>query len=838
MPDRPPNLWQKLAGMPLIVGAVSLWLAVMLGRTLPVMPGVWLAVACLFTLALIRSRDSSAVHAFFGWASLVVASFAIGVSLSHASLYRYSVDSISHYVADDPKLAQLRLHIIEAPRLRDATFGLRNPVPPRLSTFARATHVLTTSGWKEVQGDVLVQIAQVHPKLASGQRVQAIGMLDRPAEAANPGQFDFSEYYRMQRVLVSFNIRRANNIKILDDPGPSFLSDWRESARHLLAAGFDPDHSLDLSLIRALVLGDYDPQLRDVRDQFRATGTGHHLAISGMHVAIVGGCVFVLLRLLGMGPRVTWITSSFVVVIYGITAMPSPPVWRSVLLFMFATGAFSLRRSTPALQLLAVSVAAMLLWHPLDAFNAGFQLSFGTVLGMILLTGPVHAWMTRTRIPRPLAELETLPAPQRIGRKLDDGIIKLLAAGFVAWLVSMPLVALHFDQLNPWQVPASIILGPIVILTLILGIAKILVTIALPFMAPSVADAAAYSSALMRWIVDQLAKLPASDVPLPAPPLWLACACWMAIAIAAFPFRFSGLRVIGIILVFITYGLMLVGPYTNLSQSASRATEQLGLPDNDLRITMLHVGAGQAVLAELPGDRQAMFDVGTASMTDLWSQLLQPFLRSRGVTSIDRLFISHANTDHYSSAHELASAYNIREVLVAPGFQHHASQIEAGEQLLRTLDAINLPPRVLHAGDRVPLARDTFVESLWPPRDHELSANDASSVVRLTHAGRSILFTGDIQLSAIQALLDSGIDLRADVLIAPHHGSAEDVTAEFLSRVDPDYILASSDRSPSSKQIRFDRIVGDTPLFRTNRVGAIIITIDADGHIHISSHLK
>src|SRR4029079_13103588 len=123
--------------------------------------------------------------------------------------------------------------------------------------------------------------------------------------------------------------------------------------------------------------------------------TGHHLAISGMHVAVLGGFVFAICRLLCLSPRWSaWLMIAFVV-LYGVVALPSPPVVRSVVLcVMFGLGVV-LRRSTDALQLLALSVLAILVYHPLDLYNPGFQLSFGTVLGLILFTRPMLRGLRR-----------------------------------------------------------------------------------------------------------------------------------------------------------------------------------------------------------------------------------------------------------------------------------------------------------------------------------------------------------------------------------------------------------------------------------------------------------
>src|SRR5262249_20642238 len=150
------------------------------------------------------------------------------------------------------------------------------------------TRVRTWDGWRDSAGKILVQIAQPHPRLQIGQCVRVLGMLERPAPANNPGQFDWAEYYRDQRVLSSIHISSASAIDILGQGNLRPFEFIRQPARRLLVAGFSADRSLDHALLRALLLGDNDPELRDVQEQFRKTGTSHHLSISGMHVAVLG----------------------------------------------------------------------------------------------------------------------------------------------------------------------------------------------------------------------------------------------------------------------------------------------------------------------------------------------------------------------------------------------------------------------------------------------------------------------------------------------------------------------------------------------------------------------
>lgn len=826
--DSPANTHADPAGFlarhPALPPAVALAAGVFLHDLLPANTAAWMIV--LFTsiaLAILLHRKPSAATL------LIVLGFAAaGGSLARLDHFHFPRNDIAHFSADNPRLARVRFELDHEPRWRVLTFGDRLPLPARQATVARVLAIETWNGWEQTTGRALVQLTEPHAGLRAGQIIESICLLEQPGPAVNPGQFDWQQYYRRQRIVASINIRKATAIRIVAEHAPPPITRWREGARKLLAAGFDPQDTLDHALVQALVLGDYDPELRDVAEQFRKTGTSHHLAISGMHIAVAGGAVFLLARLLRRSPKWCWALATAAVILYGMTAAPNPPVWRAVLLFASAAAAFWLGRGSSAIQLLSIATAALLVINPLDLFSPGFQLSFGTVLGLLVLSQPLIRRFDMNRIPTLPEERERMPWPQRIGRTLDDRALALVAAGIVAWLVSMPLVASHFSRLNTWQVFGSIALAPSVTLTLLAGLLKIVLTLLLPSGAPIFADVVALSSSSMRWIVDELCSLPWSDIPLPSPPWWLMILCWASLVFWCMPLRSGSARLASIGALLLAFGMMLLGPFAR--------PDAVVRDSSSLRVLVMSVGAGQCVLIEPPAGRVCLVDAGSSTVTDLTRNVIVPVLRDRGHTSIDTIFVSHANTDHFSSVAEIASSYGVREILVGPAFERHASRIDPGQAMLRAARLAGAPPRAVRRGDVVPIGPQTSIEILWPDNADIDEPNDASTVMRLTHAGRSILFTGDITEDSLRTLARR--DIRADVLIAPHHGSIEDSTDAFIAAVDPMLILASNDRRLSQKQLNFNTLVAGRTLMRTHEFGAIEVVIHEDGTLGVSSFVN
>src|SRR6185503_8068323 len=123
----------------------------------------------------------------------------------------------------------------------------------------------------------------------------------------------------------------------------------------------------------------------------------------------------------------------------------------------------------------------------------------------------------------------------------------------------------------------------------------------------------------------------------------------------------------------------------------------------------------QCAVVEPPSGRMVLLDAGSLSLTDLMNKCLGPFLRHAGCTNVDSVILSHADLDHISAAADVAGGYQAHEVLTGEHFARHARETAPGERLLHRLDEIQRPPRILAPAQRIPLARDTVIEVLWPP---------------------------------------------------------------------------------------------------------------------------
>ena len=143
--------------------------------------------------------------------------------------------------------------------------------------------------------------------------------------------------------------------------------------------------------------------------------------------------------------------------------------------------------------------------------------------------------------------------------------------------------------------------------------------------------------------------------------------------------------------------------------------------------------------------------------------------------------------------------------------------------------------KLIVSGSRLFGTGQARIEVLWPPSEPAtpmpLSSNDSSLVARISYAGRRILLTGDISNIAQRMLLGSGIDLKADVLVWPHHGAIIDTTRSFFEAVDPEIVLVScaADRAERIEQLDQDSLLSGRKYYSTAKNGALSVLLRAEG---------
>ncbi len=471
--------------------------------------------------------------------------------------------------------------------------------------------------------------------------------------------------------------------------------------------------------------------------------------MSGANVAIVLSAVLALAAWLGLPLRLRPGVAALALAGFVVLARPSPSVLRAaamgaVGLLALATGA---RRA--ALPALAAGVLVLVLVSPDLAASPGFALSVLATAGLLVLA-PVWRDRLARRLPVWLAEALAVPAAEQV------------ACG--------PVVVALSGSVGLLQVPANLLAVPAVAPATVLGVAAALLA---PLCLPLAQAAAWLAWPAVAWLV--LLSRVGSGLPGAALP-------WPAGASGGL--LLAGLTVLVLVLAARRW------PRRALAAGALGAAAAAGLlgvllpgwPPRDWMFVMCDVGQGDALVVRT-GPRSALVvDAGPDA------DLVDRCLRRLGVRSVPLVVLTHPHADHVDGLVGVLRRRTVGAVEVGPA-EEPARQVEAVREAAARAHVPVVPAAVgeVRVQDEV---RWTVLAPARSYRGTRSDANNDSVVLRVEVAGQVLLLAGDVESEAQADLVGSGLDLRADVLKVPHHGSADQDPA-FLAAVGARVVLTS-----------------------------------------------
>mgnify|MGYP002678797956 FL=1 len=679
--------------------------------------------------------------------------------------------------------------------------------------------------------------------LPIGSLVMLEGTLSQWDPPGNPGQFDAALYYKIQG--ISAKLYRARILAA--EPVPDNLQEFLWQLRNRLCARLDAcfavadaAHPVQVpAILKTMLLGERSDLSDQTKTLYREAGILHILAISGLHISLIGMGLYKLLRRLHIPVIPACILCGAFMIFYGmLVGMPVSTV-RAIAMFLLRLLADCLRRTYDMQTALSVCAVGILIQQPLYLYHSGFLLSFTAVLAITLLkpallpdTGKLTGWRRRL-----------------LAGRLTDAFF----TSFSVSVLTLPVQLFYFYEVPMYGVFLNLFVIPSVSVVMLGGMGALFLggggfggldllrTYLINFPVSQILSAYETGAAFIR-------RLPGSMWTPGKPKTWQVVMFCMIMLLLLWGkrhklrWRYCMGLVCGAVLLF-------------------------GIKEQGwLTVTFLDVGQGDCICVELPNGSVWLFDGGSTSVSDVSEYRLLPFLKSRGISEIEAVFLSHEDADHINGVEELLRDETFKvELLVlpaaadssTPGAPASAGQNENGGESVSTSvrqseNAVEGDSEAFQTVRNLAAARDIPV--LWLAqgmswKNGDVSAmcmhpaetfagedtNAASMVIYLTYGEFSMLLTGDVE-GAGERQLTAYLDERAvhnlTVLKVSHHGSRGTTSDALLQQLQPEIAVIScgkGNRYGHPHQETLERLAAvGTAIYRTDEKGAIIVEVSED----------
>lgn len=651
-----------------------------------------------------------------------------------------------------------------------------------------------------------------------GNLIKVSGNIRKFVANTNPGGFNEHLYYKSQNIAYKVN---AEEIILIDASYSRFHSALNTVKESLIEVYNTILPDKEAGTLIAMVLGEKYLLEDEIKNLYQENGISHILAISGLHVSMVGAAIYYMLRKLRLGLVAAIVMSLAFVYSYGILTNFSVSTNRAVVMYSIMLLARLIGKTFDIISALSLSAFLILLQNPMDLFGAGFLLSFGAVLGIAIF----------------LPCLNSLYEPK-------NALLKGVYVSISAQAFTLPFVLYYFFQIPIYSVFINLLVLPLTNLLMLTALVAGIVGSLSISLGIFLAGGANYVLKFYEVICRLGSNLPGNLITIGRPDVIRICAYFIILLIFIIGAkRYCKKRILMILVVAI---IVLIIPKSR----------------KGIIVTMLDVGQGEAIFIESDGKTTYLIDGGSSDVSQVGRYRITPYLLSRGIDELDYAIVTHTDMDHVSGLIELIEGGQISiKCLVLP-----ETTMKNETYLMLETFAIDKAIELRHivSGDLIKDGR-LQMTFLHPAIGYQpASNNDYSAVISLSYGEFDMLLTGDIEDKGERELIEflkkqevvdiehnrnanndndmlSSIQTDYDVLKVAHHGSKNSTSEELLKIVKPEYAMISCDKDnryghPHEELLeRLDD--AGSEVFITFESGAITVKTDGKSMV-VEDYLK
>lgn len=614
-------------------------------------------------------------------------------------------------------------------------------------------------------GQVLVYLPDIRDYQV-GTDLSLSGTIYPLEDPVNPGQFNSRLYYEGKGIFCTFYAEQAEILTVHPAPLREGLLTLRKRLEEVYEQVLGEK---DGSLLKAMILGRREELDTEVKELYQRNGISHLLAISGLHLSLVGMGLYRLLRRLTGSYLAAGVPSVLFLAAYGWMTGASVSTVRAALMCGMAILADLLGRTYDMLTGIGLSALILMLANPLSARQSAFYLSYGAVLAIALL---IPVW--------------------KLYRKRFRRTEAALSVSLSVLLVTFPLILCFFYEYPLYSTVLNLLVIPLMSILMVCGllcggIGLFSLSAAKIFAVPCHLILGVYA-----WTGQRCLTLPGALLSIGSPAGWKVVLYYTTLAAGLLflyrekrrekywrkkePFH-PGKKVLAAALgpLMLCMCLLCVRTFRGLE------------------IRMLDVGQGDSIYVRGPDGTTFLYDGGSSDVKKVGTYRILPFLKWSGVQKLDYILVSHMDQDHINGLTELAENSKSSGGLkigyaVLPKVPE---KDEAYEKLEAAFGEAGIKMLYMEAGDRLQ-GRELTWTCLWPEGTVRSSDRNDLSLVLLAEYGEfQMLFTGDIGKAAEERLAASGRLCQVEILKTAHHGSRHSSAKRFLDQVQPAVSLIS-----------------------------------------------
>ena len=629
--------------------------------------------------------------------------------------------------------------------------------------------------------DVDIDLSELS-RILYGREISCTGSFEAFEGELNPGQFDADAYYKNEGYT---GILDAKDIRLVKE---------EES--------FSPDiylHRLNLAIsdkykkilgeknagsLSAMVLGDKRGLDEEIKELYQENSISHLLSISGLHISLLGGAVFLFLRRLKVSFRFPLIASSIILIVYGAFTGFSVSTSRAIVMMSVLFISFVIGKSYDLPSGLALAALILIVMNHRVIYQSGFLLSFFAVIGIFYIM-PELLYIFKVDIYH------------------KRGIIKglhLLLASIISsisiLLATLPIVLNNFYEVSLTGIILNIIVIPLMSLVIITGLLGGFVALVSETMGSFILGITHYILNLYTLFCRLGDRLTFLRLIIGKPDKWQIVLYYLILVIVfyllALKRRENKLRSLK----------------NNLSEgyNTSKRIVVTGLmtftsfliiayKPREFSINMLDIGQGDCFVVNDGNNDIYISDCGSTTVQNVGKTRLLPFLKSKGWGKVDTIFISHMDKDHVNGVNDLlkCAEITIGRIIISASYKSDKLNCAELEELKELAKMRDIKLFYMKKGDEI-VGKDISFRCIYPTGEEDIEdQNEASIVMRMDYKGLSMLFTGDIAGSTEEKIIEGSEKdiLDCDILKVCHHGSKNSSTDDFLKKVSPKLYLIS-----------------------------------------------